>query len=100
VLGHGLPNRLNPLDAGRRPSGVSDVEWAAMVTARRRDLIGALTETVLGRPLSPEPAQATEIGKTENAPADRHFEQTTLPSLGGSGPLLPEWFRKLFRRGP
>ncbi|MGD0451999.1 MAG: ATP-binding protein [Solirubrobacteraceae bacterium] len=61
VLGHGLPNRLNPLDAGRRPSGVSDVEWAAMVTARRRDLIGALTETVLGRPLSPVEHTAVDI---------------------------------------
>ncbi len=61
VLGHGLPNRLNPLDAGRRPSGVSDVEWASMVTARRRDLIGALTETVLGRPLSPVEHTAVDI---------------------------------------
>ena len=61
VLGHGLPNRLNPLDAGRRPSGVSDVEWAGMVTARRRDLIGALTETVLGRPLSPVEHTAVDI---------------------------------------
>jgi hypothetical protein len=52
-----------------------------------------------GVPPPSEPAHATEIGKTENAPADRHFKQTTLPSLGGSGPLLPEWFRKLFRRG-
>jgi hypothetical protein len=61
VLGHGLPNRLNPLDAGRRPSGVSDVEWAGMVTARRRDLIGALTETVLGRSLSPVEHTAVDI---------------------------------------
>lgn len=61
VLGHGLPNRLNPLDSGRRPSGVSDVEWAGMVTARRRDLIGALTETVLGRSLSPVEHTAVDI---------------------------------------
>lgn len=61
VLGHGLPNRLNPLDSGRRPSGVSDVEWAAMVTARRRDLIGALAETVLGRPLTPVEHTAVDI---------------------------------------
>ncbi len=53
VLGHGLSARLNPLDEGRRPAGVSDVEWALMVTARRRDLVGALTEAVLGRPLGP-----------------------------------------------
>lgn len=61
VLGHGLPNRLNPLDAGQRPSQVSDAEWAALVTARRRDLIGALTETVLGRPLSPVEHTAVDI---------------------------------------
>lgn len=53
VLGHGLPNRLNPLDEGHRPAGVSDAEWVTQVAARRRDLIGALTETVLDRPLSP-----------------------------------------------
>lgn len=35
--------------------------------------------------------------KTPNAPPGRHFKQTTLPSLGGTGPLLPEWLRKLFR---
>ncbi|MGP5054441.1 ATP-binding protein [Brachybacterium paraconglomeratum] len=53
VLGHGLRTRLNPLDEGYRPSGLSDAEWASMVASRRRDLIGALTETVLTRPMSP-----------------------------------------------
>src|SRR5690606_27279627 len=53
VLGHGLRNRLNPLDEGYRPGGVTDGEWAAMVASRRRDLIGALAETVLERSLSP-----------------------------------------------
>jgi len=53
VLGHGMANRLNPLDEGHRPSGLSDESWAGQVASRRRDLIGALTETVLERPLSP-----------------------------------------------
>ncbi len=61
VLGHGLPDRLNPLDAGRRPSGVSDVEWAGMVSSRRRDLVGALSETMLGRALSPVEHTAVDI---------------------------------------
>lgn len=61
VLGHGLPNRLNPLDAGHRPCGVSDTQWASMVTARRRALIGALAETVLGRPLWPVEHTAVDI---------------------------------------
>lgn len=61
VLGHGLPHRLNPLDAGHRPSEVSDTQWASMLTARRRDLIGALAETVLGRPLLPVEHTAVDI---------------------------------------
>lgn len=53
ALGHGLPSRLNPLDEGYRPSGMTDAEWASTVASRRRDLIGALTETVLTRALTP-----------------------------------------------
>lgn len=53
ILGHGLHNRLNPLDEGHRPAAASDAEWAAQRAARRRELIGALAETVLDRPLSP-----------------------------------------------
>ena len=53
VLGHGMPARLNPLDEGHRPSGISDAQWTMQVASRRRDLIGALAETVLGRPLTP-----------------------------------------------
>lgn len=52
-LGHGLPTRLNPLDEGPRPHGMSDDQWTATVTSRRRDLVGALTETVLARPMTP-----------------------------------------------
>ena len=52
-LGHGLPSRLNPLDEGYRPAGMSEEQWTATVVSRRRDLIGALTETVLARPMSP-----------------------------------------------
>jgi len=52
-LGHGMPTRLNPLDEGYRPDSTTDAEWAIQLASRRRDLIGALTETVLSRPLSP-----------------------------------------------
>lgn len=65
VLGHGLPARLNPLDEGHRPSGLSDFEWASTVAARRRDLIGALAETVLTRPLSPLEHTAIDLALTE-----------------------------------
>lgn len=60
-LGHGLPARLNPLDEGYRAAGLSDAEWHTQVTARRRDLVGALAETVLDRPLSPVEHTAIDI---------------------------------------
>ena len=53
ILGHGMGTRLNPLDEGYRPSGLSDQEWATTLAARRRDLLGALAETVLDRRLAP-----------------------------------------------
>lgn len=61
VLGHGMSNRLNPLDAGHRPSGLDDAQWEAQVTARRRDLIGALAETVLDRRLTPLEHTAVDV---------------------------------------
>ncbi|MDQ0375950.1 ATP-binding protein [Cellulomonas humilata] len=53
ALGHGLPTRLNPLDAGHRPSGLTEAQWSGVVAARRRELMGVLAETVLARPLRP-----------------------------------------------
>ncbi|MFI5623501.1 VirB4 family type IV secretion system protein [Nocardioides sp. NPDC051685] len=61
ALGHGMPNRLNPLDEGHRPTGLDDGQWASQVTARRRDLVGALTETMLTRPLTPLEHTAIDI---------------------------------------
>ncbi len=60
-LGHGLPARLNPLDAGYRAAGLSDAEWQTQLSARRRDLVGALAETVLDRPLTPVEHTAVDI---------------------------------------
>lgn len=65
VLGHGLSTRLNPLDEGYRPTGMSDQEWASTVASRRRDLIGALAETVLGRSLTPLEHTAIDTALTE-----------------------------------
>lgn len=61
TLGHGLPARLNPLDEGHRPGGLSDVDWRAQVASRRRELIGALAETMLTRPLSPVEHTAIDL---------------------------------------
>jgi type IV secretory pathway VirB4 component len=52
-LGHGLPARLNPLDQGYRPRSIDNHQWVTLVATRRRDLVGALAETVLGRVLTP-----------------------------------------------
>ncbi|WP_223628918.1 VirB4 family type IV secretion system protein [Microbacterium sp. EST19A] len=65
VLGHGLTTRLNPLDEGYRPAGMSDVSWASTVASRRRDLIGALAETVLTRQLTPLEHTAIDTALTE-----------------------------------
>ena len=64
VLGHGLRTRLNPLDEGLRPAGLSDAGWAATLASRRRDLIGALAETVLDRVLSPLEHTAIDLALT------------------------------------
>ncbi|MFC4245015.1 ATP-binding protein [Gryllotalpicola reticulitermitis] len=61
ILGHGMNTRLNPLDEGTRPAGIDDTDWFAQVSARRRDLVGALCETVLGRPLSPVEHTAVDV---------------------------------------
>ncbi len=61
ALGHGMPNRLNPLDEGHRPSGLDDIQWTSQVASRRRDLVGALAETVLERRLTPLEHTAVDI---------------------------------------
>ena len=61
ALGHGMSNRLNPLDEGLRPSDLDDAQWTAQVTARRRDLVGALAETVLDRRLTPLEHTAIDV---------------------------------------
>jgi len=78
ILGHGLRNRLNPLDEGHRPSAVSDAAWAIQVASRRRDLIGALAETVLDRSLSPLEHTAIDLALRD---AVRNAEVPILPMV-------------------
>ena len=65
ALGHGMTNRLNPLDEGHRPLNLDDDQWQAQVTARRRDLLGALAETVLDRSLTPLEHTAIDVALAE-----------------------------------
>lgn len=78
VLGPSLPTRLNPLDEGYRASGIPDADWAAQVAARRRDLIGALAETVLDRRLTPVEHTAIDIALAD---AVRSAEVPILPMV-------------------
>ncbi|WP_336629853.1 MULTISPECIES: ATP-binding protein [unclassified Microbacterium] len=78
VLGPSLPTRLNPLDEGYRATGIPDADWAAQVAARRRDLIGALTETVLDRRLTPVEHTAIDLALAD---AVRSSEVPVLPMV-------------------
>ncbi len=75
ALGHGMANRLNPLDEGHRPAGLDDAQWASQVTSRRRDLIGALAETVLDRRLTPLEHTAIDLA------LDRTVRSADVPVL-------------------
>jgi hypothetical protein len=75
TLGHGLTTRLNPLDEGYRPRSMGDAEWTVQIAARRRELVGALTETVLGRALSPVEHTAIDVA------LDAAVRSSTVPVL-------------------
>lgn len=78
ILGHGLRNRLNPLDEGHRAASASDSEWAAQLASRRRELIGALAETVLDRALTPLEHTAVDLALAD---AVRSAEVPILPMI-------------------
>ena len=75
ALGHGMANRLNPLDEGHRPVGLDDAQWTSQVASRRRDLVGALAETVLERRLTPLEHTAVDIA------IDRTVRGSDVPVL-------------------
>lgn len=78
ILGHGLRNRLNPLDEGHRTASSSEAEWVAQLTARRRELIGALAETVLDRILTPLEHTAIDLALAD---AVRSADVPILPMV-------------------
>ena len=87
ILGHGLTARLNPLDEGHRPAGLSDESGASTVASRRRDLLGALAETVLGRALTP----------LEHTTVDAALTATVREN---TVPILPHVVDRLFTPNP
>ena len=64
VLGRGLSPRVNPLDPGPRPRGMSAEQWAREVLARRNSLLASLAETALDRRLQPVERNALLVAIT------------------------------------
>ncbi len=68
-VGPGLANRINPLDEGLRPNGLSDEDWAREVRAHRLELLRSLAEWLGRRGLAPTEHSALAIAldtATEN----------------------------------
>lgn len=82
-LGGGLPTRLNPLDEGPGPSGSGRQEWLSQVAGRRRDLLRALVELSLGRPL--DSVEATAV-----------FAALDCAVAGNTTPTLPHVVSAMF----
>jgi type IV secretory pathway VirB4 component len=77
-LGPGLANRLNPLDDAPRPPDTDVQAWRRQVWQRRRDLLGSLTESVLGRLLQPVEHTALDAALTATCAANA---VPTLPQV-------------------
>jgi type IV secretory pathway VirB4 component len=82
-LGGALATRLNPLDPGTRPSGVTAAAWATVVAARRRQLLASLLATVLGRSLHPAEHTVLDVALTQAQQASGR-----PGGSGTSGPVL------------
>jgi len=77
-LGPGLPTRLNPLDAGRRPRSVDADEWDRIVWSNRRALLGTLAESTLGRPLAAVEHTALDLALES---VSNHVSAPTIPDV-------------------
>jgi hypothetical protein len=80
-LGRGLPTRLNPLDAGRRPAGLDDAGWTSEVRSRRISLLQALAETGLGRRLTPAERNALYLALDDVSRPDAALARQQVPVL-------------------
>ena len=80
-LGRGLPTRINPLDAGRRPDGLDDDAWLSEVRSRRITLLQALTEAGLGRRLEPVERNALYLALDDVSRADASATRRAVPVL-------------------
>jgi len=77
-LGPGMSARLNPLDAGARPAGLSDEDSRTKVRSHRLSLLTSLAESLTGAPL--QPVEHTAIGVALDH-ATTATERPTLPQV-------------------
>jgi hypothetical protein len=77
-LGPGMPTRLNPLDAGDRPSALAEDEWQRVTWSRRRALLGTLAESTLGRPVTAVEHTSIDLALET---ASRRCELPTIPDV-------------------
>jgi hypothetical protein len=80
-LGRGMRTRINPLDAGRRPSGLDDAGWRDEIRSRRISLLQALAETGLDRRLKPVERNALYLALDEVTRADASAGRRAVPVL-------------------
>lgn len=85
-VGPGLKARINPLDAGLRPSTdpdgqpMTDALWSAMVRARRLNLLQAMGFILLGR----------KIKDAEHTALSKALDDVVAAAGEGSTPIIPD----------
>jgi len=95
-LGIGRPARLNPLDEGPRPSGLTDVSWRAQLSQRRMSLLAALAQSTVGRPLQPTERTALDAALDASCRASQMpilpmvVDHLHLPAVGYSGSSIEQ----------
>ncbi|GAA2238724.1 ATP-binding protein [Rarobacter faecitabidus] len=78
-LGRGSPERINPLDDGIRPAGMTETEWIKRSTSTRRGLLTSiLTLLRHGQLMSPQEHTALELALTATLASTR---VATLPAV-------------------
>lgn len=92
---------INPLDPGKRSSGVSDEEWLRIVQSRRSSIMTTIAQILAKRRLDGDERLAlTEaIGAASRANGENleaMTSETTLGESAASAPTIPDVIRELY----
>src|SRR5699024_8542402 len=83
-VGPGMPDRINPLDAGTRPqlNGVGkplgDAEWNQRVRVRRMAILNTMVKILVKRELSPGESHAISLGLDQTVEAAADQQRTVI----------------------